>query len=189
MTPFIKIVLGKRGSGKSYLVKNKLMFSYTECRKIVIIDPNHEYEGLVAENFGDFVNWFREYEKSPFVKIVCRFENDDDISRLFLQAKTIGVNYPVLYVIEETDLFCDPYKIDEHFSKLIRHGRHWKASLICISRRPAELNRLVTSQANEIYVFQFSEPNDLLYLKRTGFNIDDVKKLNPENHEYIMKEF
>lgn len=49
--------------------------------------------------------------------------------------------------------------------RLIAEGRHWAVKIVACSRRPSEMSRLLSSQAEEIFVFRTHEPDDLTYLR------------------------
>lgn len=90
-------------------------------------------------------------------------------------------------VVEEVDLYCSPVWEPPGFSDCIRRGRHKGVSIITTSRRPAEVSRLLTSQADEFYIFRFSEPRDLQYFSQT-FGPDIIDEIrNLQEHEYIYK--
>ena len=66
---------------------------------------------------------------------------------------------------EEISWAISPAKMDAGVENLIRYGRHQDVELIGISRRPAEVNRDLTANANEIYIFRTHEPRDIAYFR------------------------
>lgn len=72
---------------------------------------------------------------------------------------------PQWLVMDEADLFAPSRGISRPMRDAIARGRHWALSIIYASRRPAEVNRLLTSQTTRFIVFRTREPGDLRYLK------------------------
>lgn len=171
----IQTILGMKGSGKTTLAK-KLV---ANRRRLLVLDPNGEYrDGLIFETFDDLLAW--ESVDDPDRRYICRFESDDEIGAALRFAwDTRGW----LIVAEEVDLLCSPASIDADFSRIIRHGRHRQLDLIAVSRRPAEVSKLLTSQSDEIISFRQLEDLDLDYLRRRGF--DPAKLAALERFEYL----
>lgn len=71
-----------------------------------------------------------------------------------------------LLVVEEADWFCNPTQIVDEFAKILRYGRHRSIHVVAVSRRPAEINRLLTSQASRLVCFRTVEPRDVDWLRR-----------------------
>ncbi len=68
-------------------------------------------------------------------------------------------------IMDEADLFAPARGLSRPMRDAIARGRHWGLSIIYASRRPAEVNRLLTSQTTRFIVFRTREPGDLRYLK------------------------
>ncbi len=164
----ITVIFGKKGSGKTYLAK-ALMSQFSG--PIFILDSQDEYDGGVVfylvEHFIDL------YLNEKFKPGVCifRLSNDAQLNALFLACWCIG---NLMIVGEEIDLYCSAHSINESLAKIIKYGRHRNISIMAISRRPAEVNRLITSQADELYIFKITEPRDLQYFNTFGV---DTKRL------------
>jgi hypothetical protein len=71
----------------------------------------------------------------------------------------------MIYAIDEIDRFTSANFAPPGLDYLINQGRHVQVSLVCTSRRPAQIPRELTSQAHLFYVFKNTEPGDLDYLK------------------------
>lgn len=82
----------------------------------------------------------------------------------------------LVYIVEEADFYCSPNRIPQRFAELVKYGRHPNVDLWAVARRPAEIHRLITSQAWEMYAFAADEPPDRDYYD---------KKLGPEYSERI----
>lgn len=72
----------------------------------------------------------------------------------------------VLVVVDEADWWAQPTGISPGLARALKYGRHHGVEVLAIARRPAEVHRLVTSQAYHVWAFATSEPVDLDYLRR-----------------------
>lgn len=176
------VIFGKTWSGKTYLCKKLLE---KEKGDLIIWDFIGEYKnGIIFYEFDVFSRYVKEcVKKRKRIKVILRLHTS------FFQSvcEYVRIIKNVLLVIEETDEVCNPSFIPEGLSQLIRFGRHWNIGLISISKRPASVHRLVTSQADIIYCFKFSEPSDLDYLKIYA-RIEKEKLSNLKQYEYVKKE-
>lgn len=71
----------------------------------------------------------------------------------------------LIYAIDEVDRFTNANYAPPGLDYLINQGRHVQVSLVCTSRRPAQIPRELTSQAHLFFVFKNTEPGDLAYLQ------------------------
>ncbi len=151
----ITLVFGKRGSGKTYLVKKLIRDLYSA----VVADVFNEYAPLpLAKTPQDIVD-------NRKIRVMMDSENAEN---LFLETISHLKNRTI--VIEEIDRFCSPYWIEPRLDRLVRYGRHKNISIIGVSRRPVEIHRNLTANANEIISFRMIEPNDLKYFRQISTN-------------------
>lgn len=115
----------------------------------------------------------------PHFRLICRFQVDEDIDRFFDFVFTTG---NCLLVLEEVDWLCNSRSIHPGLENIIKYGRHKKIDMIAVSRRPAEISRLLSSQADEVISFQQTEPRDLQYLAERGFDREKLMQLQKYNH-------
>jgi DNA helicase HerA-like ATPase len=177
----IYLILGIKGTGKTYFVKTKLIH---ELKKpIFIIDPLFEYQGEII-TFKEFLNLCkkREFKKNIYILM---FDNDYEELKFFDLIFYIG-NCSI--IIEEADIYQTPQWIEPEISNLIKRGRHKNINLIFVTRRPREINRLISSQADYIITFQQREPGDIEWLRRWAGEIDTEKIKNLKIGEYIKIE-
>lgn len=160
-TPEKKIILifGKRGSGKSYLAQKLIE---TESR-LIVFDTLSEYTGgVVFEKYENFLGFWREHYQQPFRLIYRPLQPDQEIEEIAALVYALG---DVTFLVEEIDCYCTAFQISESFAHVIQRGRHKNITLIGITQRPYGINRLLTSQAKEIFIFSTNEPRDRDYLK------------------------
>ena len=184
MDPEKKIILifGRRGSGKSYLAK-KLIQSEP---RFLIYDTMSEYkEGVVfdSEQHQYFLIFWKHVYRLPCYKIIYRplqpLKQIEAISQLVF---AVG---DLCFLVEEIETYCSAWQLADSFAAIIQRGRHKNISLIGIAHRPNNINRLLTSQAKEIYVFSTKEPRDIEYLKQLLGQEIEEKLMNLEQYQYV----
>lgn len=164
---YIVGVMGRTGSGKSYLVKNML----SRINRYIVIDPLHEYQGTVFNSWKDVVHFLDDYRDSNF-RVVYRppeGTEEEDTAKMF---EVLNAVNSFTAVIEEADYHCSPHFINPEFARLMKYGRHGDRSLIWVSRNPAEVNRQLTRLSHAIMTFKQVEPIDLRYLSHFSFSKD-----------------
>lgn len=177
----ITIIFGKRGSGKSTLTKK---LALPEPR-LIIFDTLGEYdkEGVVITNILDLLYYLKKNHHKKFKIVFCPLDLQINFNYVCEAIYTIG---KLTFAIEEVDAFCSPFSTPLEFQKIIRYGRHRDISIIANTRRPVEMSRLLSSQANRIISFVQHEPRDIAYLKSIiGPDADKLKDLK----EYSYLEY
>ena len=155
----IKLIMGKRGSGKSWLAKNMLR-KYT---RLFVYDPMGEYtDGVIVDDFAELSSFWLKVYKGNFKIIYRPLDAEAEFPPI---CKLIWDCQNITFLTEEVQTFCNPRSICTEFKAIIAKGRHRDIEFIGVTQRPAEISKLLTSQAKEMYIFTSSEPNDLQYFK------------------------
>lgn len=160
--------MGKKGSGKSFLVKKCLK----RIRRYIVLDPLAEYEGVVFHEWHEIALALHNLKTFDF-RIVFRPLKKDEIEPFFILANSVN-DYTL--VCEEVENWCNARYIQQNLEELISFGRHFSRSLVWISRSPFEINRDLTRQSDVLISFIQSEPVDLKYLANYTFD-RDIKTL------------
>ena len=180
MDNLIIFIAGKKGSGKTSFAKKSVLPAFS---RLLVIDSLSEYEnGFIVNSIPDFINVVEANYNKPFFTIIYR-PLDEKEAKFFEIVKEL---HDVSIVIEEADMYSNPYKQDKNFERLVRYGRHFSQDLIVISRRPAEISRNVTAQADIVLTFQQTERRDIDYFKYytdQAENLSKLKQSNGRNHE------
>lgn len=151
-------ILGRKGSGKSTLAGRLL----PEFSRLVILDYLGEYDApMIADDVKSACRKILSVQDQPAFKIACRVPVDDGLDLLEL-CNSIG---RLTVVLEETSLYCRPTFLPPQLETIVRYGRHRSVSLVCIARRPSEVNREITAQSDIVCSFQQQEPRDVQYLR------------------------
>lgn len=108
-----------------------------------------------------------------------RPESDNDVSELFGMVFDLG---SCSLVVEEASLYCNPYKIDDSFKKILNYGRHRRINLVAIARRASELHRDITAQSDFIISFRQTEKRDIYTLQSVDEKAEELTTL--EKYQY-----
>jgi DNA helicase HerA-like ATPase len=177
----ITLILGKRGTGKSYLA-NKLIQSE---RRLLIYDTLSEYEtGVIfdTEHAEQFKEYWRHVYRRNFRLIYRPLNPEAEIDEIAELVFALG---DMTLLVEEVDCYCTSYQISDAFAHIVQRGRHKNISLIGVTQRPFGIHRLLTSQAKEIYVFGTNEPRDRDYLKLLLGEQIEAKLDQLKQYEYV----
>ncbi len=177
----IILVFGKRGSGKSYLVKKLVQ----KEQRLLINDTMSEYsQGVIfeAEDLDRFLIFWGEHYRRPYRLIYRPLKPKEEIEQLAELVYAIG---NITFVCEEIDLACTPYEISDSLAYVIQRGRHKNITLIGITQRPYGIHRLLTSQAKEIYIFSTNEPRDREYLRTLLGQEIEAKLDSLKQYQYV----
>ena len=166
----IRLIFGKRGSGKSFLAAHLL----DQYQRYFVFDTLHEYRnGVVFDDRPLLARFWRERYRAASFKLIYRpTQPEVEIEEISNWAWLCG---NLCYLIEEIDTFCTSYKpTSANLANIIQRGRHKNITLIGVTQRPFGIPRILTSQAKEINIFRTNEPRDREYLKSLtiGENID-----------------
>ena len=179
----ITLVIGKRGSGKSYLVKHLIR----EARRLVVYDVMSEYKHGVCfgpEDRQQMCDFWNKVYRGGFRIIYRPIQVKEEIDAI---AKGCFVLGDVTFVIEEIDAVCTAWVMPEWMNYCVQRGRHKNIELIGVTPAPFGINRDLTRQAKRICVFNTNEPKDLDYL--AALLGSDVKRIVPALGEYEFMEW
>lgn len=155
------LIIGIRGTGKSYLCKKMLEGE----KRLFIYDVMGEYTSGVIfdrDSLPELGTFWRRFYKKDFRLIYRPIEDDVEMQ---LIAELIYQLGDVTFVVEEVDTVAETHNIPFMFRYILRRGRHRNIKLIGITPSPFGIHRDLTRQAKEIYVFNMKEPRDRQYLK------------------------
>lgn len=177
----ITTVLGMRGHGKSTWLKQQFfsyprLILYDTLAEHLLADRAFNFQelfGFIKANHDKFyhlnyipVNPEQEFEK--FCNFVYELQN-------------------ICMIVEEIDMFSSSAMVGKYLAYIIRYGRHRDIDLICTTRRPADVSRLITSQTEKFIIFRIIEPRDIVFIKMiTGCDID-YSKLNKFEYFEIIQ--
>jgi DNA helicase HerA-like ATPase len=163
----ISMVVGMRGTGKTVLAKHLTKQYIEKGIKVMIYDPNNEY-GDLEEKHASF--------------IVERYVPKETLSMEEFNNFVIKAwDRYIVVLLEEVDLYAPTHQISKPFQRLISLGRHRHIGIIAVTRRIAEVHKLLCSQARNWFIFRTILPNDIDYMRKF---VGDVVKNAPNLKDY-----
>ena len=166
----IRAILGRRGSGKSRLARALLTAHPPE--RLAIIDPLAEHARLINQPEGMPPDWIPLAQQGVWPLRICPQTEEEYL--LALAALAARPNHHLL--LEECDMWEGPIASPE-LGRMVNYGRHAEQDLTAIARRPAAMPRIITSQADELWIFHMREPRDVAYVESyCGIDARDIPR-------------
>ena len=174
-------VFGRKGSGKSFLIKREL----EQLERFLVWDAMGEYahaesgagysgarQWISLTDFAAELQAKGDYGREVFVL------PREDFPRWCKMVYELG---RAVAVIEETSRYTDPGPAFDALADLLDRGRHRQVDLIFASPRPVGIPRSFTQQADLLVVFRQTEPADVEYFtKKLGRSEASVVDRLPE---------
>lgn len=159
---FVRCTFGRKGSGKSYSIKQRLRkFRGSVC----VWDTLSEYAGPASDNPLPRAVLYRSVRELAIAssqgKLAKQAVVQDRRDKFDAWCRWALAAGPRLLVIDEVNLYCGPSRGSEPLLELLRIGRHSCIDVEFAARRPAEVHRDLTAQADELVFFRTVEPRDL----------------------------
>ncbi len=148
-----------------------------------------EYGGAVITNPHDLETYLRERGIDKPFRIAYRDDGRAGVEMADVFTMLHDVPDMVL-VLEEASKYMGPTIKEASVDWFFQYGRHNRQSIIAVARRPSELSRMATSQADIIVSFQQQEPRDVEYItKLAGSEIaEKIRNLGPHEWDYVINE-
>jgi hypothetical protein len=187
----ITVILGKKGSGKTFLAKRQV----TDCRRLICYDPMHQFGdiGVCVSQFPDLVAYVIANRRGRF-RVVYQPEIAPDAQGDIVRGEFVRVcdlvnrMVNVYFLVDEIDNCLPPRdKENGFFKNMIQRGRHAAVSLVATTIRYTDTQRNLTAQADKIVCFHTHEPSDVKYFRAYfGKLADELPTLPP--YHFIMYE-
>lgn len=162
--PDNRVIIGMGGSGKSFLARHQT----AKAKRLIIFDPNGEDAHLagaeLAESKTDLVGLasvtgnFRICWRGFF-----RYGDEDAFEFANRVAWAAG---DVTVLWDEADQFMTASRMPRHAKRLINMGRHQRCRTLALARRPQDLARGLTANAQRVICFEMQEPLDVAAIGR-----------------------
>lgn len=169
----IEVVFGKKGSGKTYYAKGRVD---DYAGPAIIWDHAHDFAGRFVERPVDGALVFSSVREAMDAASAGKL---GDRPRVVLQAHRGSLrDHPefdaacawalragnLLLVVDEVDQYCSSGFTPRSLSDVLSLGRHTCVDQLYLTRRPAEIAREITANADALRAFRTTEPRDLDYL-------------------------
>jgi len=159
----VNLIVGKRGSGKSYLV-NRLV---RDIPRMLIYDTQGEYTCGVCFDHGDYEHmlsfWMANCDKR--FRLIYRPRDAMDVDEFDGICALVYALGDMAFVCEEVHTYCQTNKVTPHFKAILSRGRHKNIEVYGVTQRPFGIDRYLSSQAKRAYLFATNEPRDLQYVR------------------------
>lgn len=155
----VRVIVGKRGSGKSCALRDML----SREPRAVLYDTLREPTYDKFTRIGSFPELCKFLAANPAVFRVA-YSWDGVASHEVDFDRACRAAYAcrrLTFAVDEVDLFTSPSYIPRPFDRLVSLGRHRELSVWVATRRPKEVHPLIRSQANMVVSFAQTEPADL----------------------------
>lgn len=175
----IRLVFGKRGSGKSVLAKSLIRYQ----NRYLIYDTLGEYTDGVTISDLDTLRrfWLKVYQRN--FRIV--YQPLDPDAEFDAVCELVWECQDMTFLVEEIDQYCQLHRMSPEMKNIVQRGRHRHIELIGVTQRPANIDRLLTSQTKEMYILSMTEPRDIAYFKDAiGGNIEE-KIVALDQYQYV----
>jgi len=175
----IRLSMGRRGSGKSYLAKSLVQ----DQQRVLVYDTLGEYEdGVIIEDIQSLNSFWLKVYRGNFRIVYQPVDPEGDFDYV---CRLVYECCDMTFLVEELDRYAKPLAMSLPMKEIVQRGRHRNIELIGTTQRPANIDRLVTSQAKEFFIFNTTEPRDIAYFKETLGNevLELIEHL--EEYEYV----
>lgn len=167
-------IFGQKGSGKTFLAKE---IAEQEDR-VIVIDALGQFDNM--DPIMGRENCIRALQKAEKQKrFSLSFWNSETEVTLEL-LELIFLMQKITLIVDETSLWVSSSFLPTEFNDLIMYGRHQAINQVYMSRRPAEINRALTSQSDVIVAFKQHEKRDIDYLKSFMGDMADSARVLPK---------
>lgn len=157
----ISLALGKKGSGKTALIR-KLAFRALQAKRAIYYhDPQHQINSALGKVYTSAAAWAAD-PRPPFLSIFRECEIEE-VAQLALRVRDVTV------VLDEMDrAFSQKKWLSPSTQRIVHEGRHYRVSLLGTFRRTANVSEDVLSQTDYAFLFRTSStsPYDLQTIDR-----------------------
>ena len=169
----ITVITGLPGSGKSHLLKEKIIPDLRKNgKKVICVDPNCEYKpsrGFMVYRIQDYDNAESEFET---------------MIRYYMTNEEGKKRKPDCIIVDESNVVFQKLTLPPYTNKLVNTLRHVKIDLVVVARRPVDVNLTMSELARERYVFRVSGVNDIKRLNDIMQDLGD-EAVALGVHDYI----
>ena len=172
-------IFGKTGSGKSVRAYNLIK----PAKRLLIYDTVGEYsDGVIITDLAALSEFWSKVYRGNFRIIYQPVDPDRDFDSV---CREVAICEDLTFLIEEMDRYSKPLTLSPQFKEVIQRGRHLKIELIGVTQRPHGIDKLLTSQAKQMFIFNTTEPRDIAYFKDVA-GYEAVKKMAAlEQYQYV----
>lgn len=173
-------IFGKRGRGKSYLMK-RLIRSVSKSVLMVVYDFKHEYHGM--KEIPDINKFDWNTKTGAFRYKSKRTEADfNHFCKIGFSQIARVKSRRCIFVFDELQRFIKTNTINtfQGFADMLFVGRAYGIAVWCATQRPAKVDNSVLSQSDVVISFFMDLKSDLKYVEEYFDPAEhDIKSLPP----------
>jgi hypothetical protein len=177
--------LGIQGSGKTFLVKEKIIPMFSPF--YLVIDPNGEYEGFnrYIPKYGDNPELYKQEIELLIRKVIIPSCDTLEDQKARGKRKVRALR---LLVIEEADLLAPSQKlINPMVRRLVVVSRHLDLCIAFIARRPTDLNAYIMDTSDFLITFKQTGANAKKILRNICEGADTaIGEIDFKKHEFLF---
>jgi len=163
-TTDIVIVIGRKGSGKSYLIKHLFL---PQFGSFVIDDHVMERTRNEYADFGYRARYIAEIMSKPRVNFYDREKDDNSFARIWEAVKAHSVKFgDTLFVIDEAHIHFSKKSLATAQKEILHENRHYGTGIILASQRIYDINPIAYKQADYIILFYTREPREIEFIRK-----------------------
>jgi len=175
----IRLTLGRKGQGKSYMLGSDMEGRLK--KPFVIIDygeehlqfskahPNAWLFPVKKKMLGEIdweANLLENHGMIVYPDMIAFDEFTEEVDRLMDAILKVGGRTVVVEEVQE--LASERYGIKPGFKRLVNQGRKKKVDILANSLQPAQVSKILIAQCDDFILFNIHEMNALNYLRLCG---------------------
>jgi len=163
-TTDIVIVIGRKGSGKSYLIKHLFLRQFDS---FVIDDHVMERTRNEYADYGFRTRYLSEIMSKPRVNYYDYQKDDSSFEKIWNAVKAHANRWgDTLFVIDEAHIHFSKKSLPVAQKEVLHENRHYGTGIILASQRIYDINPIAYKQADYIILFYTREPREIEFLRK-----------------------
>lgn len=164
-------IFGRTGTGKTTLLKRIAR----QADRAIIVDPNNKlgHLGVCVRSVAEFKGYWRRQFDERWRIVLQPSKIDPDKRPRDVLAPFVMLAFSVArggcpqfwVIVDEVDTFGSAGSPDNNLRAVVDRGRNFGISFAFAARRPACVDRTLTSQCSTVYLFQAQEKVDIVYFR------------------------
>lgn len=170
----VVLVLGIRGSGKSYWIKKHIVKT---GKRVVVWDPHGEYETRERHTLDELLERPSVLDREAVsLSVVPQWKTLTELAEEFEAfVELMASTEDLTIVIEEAGLLR---RAHEHLEALACQSRHWGAPLVICAQRAVQVPKTAREQLSHLVSFRQSSVSDVdALVERCGEEATKVRRL------------
>lgn len=188
----IGVIIGKSGSGKSYLTKY-MVKRIIPGKKVLVISNSTEYSKEIPalQHFdvditkAGKLNYLKMLSQLKYVSLNLLLDDENLVSEMDRIAESMLNLHNCVLVIDEAHIFFPRYRASKKLEILVKAGRKFGVDGIFITQMPVDLNTAPLKQKSFIISFQITEKSELERL-RIGFEDYRLELPKLTDHQFLV---